>query len=64
MSAQDILIILGGISALAVVVGGQIVLIVNAVNRRADEASAERQAIAQPQVIANAVAATPPPAEK
>lgn len=64
MSAQDWLLILGAIGGLATIIGAQVVLIVNAINRRADQAEASRQAIAMPQRVADATAATitPPPA--
>ena len=48
MNAQDILLILGGIGTLAVIVGGQVILIVQAINRRADQAETSRREIAAP----------------
>ncbi len=54
MSAQDWLLILGGIGSLVVIISGQVILIIQAINKRADEAMTARREIAQTATITGA----------
>ncbi len=62
MSADDYIKIIVALGGFVTILAAQIILIIGAINRRADEAERSRREIAQPQQVANAVVAQQQPA--